>query len=229
MDRGEKGKGGTQLIRWADRNAVIQGLSVIVLTASIVVGGCQKTNTPAANSNTPPQGAAQTEMPPNHPPLQGMSGMTDASGPTDDNEIPLKLTGLNSVEELNRGLAKLNDSALKADYEKAFRDSFSAKQAHRNYPESVELANKVIAAHPDFASAYRVLGYALFNTGQPSQSLDAYKKAVEIDPNYGEAHYALAFMYAMGDQASGKEHFRKAMELGIPDERDLGNRFYSGQ
>jgi Tfp pilus assembly protein PilF len=83
-----------------------------------------------------------------------------------------------------------------------------------------------VTGNPGFAPGYRVLGYAYLNTGKQSQALNAYRKAVDIDPNYGEAHYALAFMYAMGDLAAGTEHFRKAMDLGIPDERDLGSRFY---
>jgi TPR repeat protein len=58
-------------------------------------------------------------------------------------------------------------------------------------------------------------------------ALADYKKAVELKPDYGEAHYALAFMYAMGDREKGVEHFKKAMALGVPDERNLGEKFYS--
>jgi Tfp pilus assembly protein PilF len=53
-----------------------------------------------------------------------------------------------------------------------------------------------------------------------------YEKAVELDPDYGEAHYALSFMLTQFDVERGRKHFKKAMELGIPDERNLGPRFY---
>jgi tetratricopeptide (TPR) repeat protein len=206
-------------------------VAVLALTSALALAGCQKTGTTAENTSPPASGneTGAGGMPPGHPPLQGMSGMTDAQGPTDAHEIALKQTGINSAEELNRALAKLADASLREDFEMAFRYSFSARQAQRNYPTSVDLANKVARAEPNFAPAYRVLGYALFNTGEPAQALNAYNKAVELDPNYGEAHYALAFMYAMGDPASGVTHYRKAMELGVPDERNLGTRFYSGQ
>ena len=56
-------------------------------------------------------------------------------------------------------------------------------------------------------------------------------KAIELKPDYGEAHYALSFMCAMdpsnqANMAKGAEHFKRAMELGVEDERNLGQRFY---
>jgi tetratricopeptide (TPR) repeat protein len=191
-----------------------------VLMAAVVLAGCEKAKTQDQAAAGPPGGL---------PPGQGAPmGMTDAQGPTDGNEVALKQTGLNSAEELDRDLKKLNDPSLAESFEKAFRYTFSAKQAQRKYGEAIPLVQKVIGAHPDFAPSYRVLGYADFNTGQQSEALTAYLKAVELDPNYGEAHYALAFMYAMGDPSKGKEHYQKAMALGIKDERNLGTRFYSG-
>ena len=206
------------------RTALLAAFLVLAATA-----GCEKTKSePGDSAAAPPPATGQSphgEAP--RGPMMG-TGMTDAEGPTDNHEIALKASGLNSAEEMNRALGGLSDSELRSDFETAFRSSFSAKQAQRNYPLAVEAAERVVAGNPGFAPGYRVLGYAYFNTGRQSQALTAYRKSVEIDPGYGEAHYALAFMYAMGDLASGREHFRKAMELGIPDERDLGNRFYSG-
>jgi hypothetical protein len=53
-----------------------------------------------------------------------------------------------------------------------------------------------------------------------------YRKAVALDPDYGEAHYALSFMLTQFDMAEGRTHFERAMALGVPDERDLGGKFY---
>ena len=33
-------------------------------------------------------------------------------------------------------------------------------------------------------------------------------------------------MYAVGDRTKGAEHFKKAIELGVPDERGLAEHFY---
>jgi tetratricopeptide (TPR) repeat protein len=53
-----------------------------------------------------------------------------------------------------------------------------------------------------------------------------YQKAIELKPDYGEAHYALAFMYAMSDLEKGREHLKRALELGVADERNLVDNFY---
>jgi len=198
---------------------VISGGPALLAAALLVLSGCEKTGTTNDKAGTPPVAAKPGGQPP-------MAGMGAPEGPTDGNEVALKLTGSNSAEELNRALARLDDPALKTDFETAYRHTFSFQKAQRNYPYAIELAQKVAAARPDFAPAYRVLGYGFFNTNDQSRALAAYKKAVDIDPNYGEAHYALAFMYALGDLAAGREHFKKAMALGIPDERGLGERFY---
>lgn len=152
--------------------------------------------------------------------------MADAGGPIDEHAIALRATGLSSAAEMNRDKARLDTPELQNDYEMAFRYAFSAKVAHRNFPESIRLINHVIAERPGYAPGYRVLGYALFNTNRATEALAAYRRAVSIDPNYGEAHYALAFLFAMGDRATGREHFRRAMELGIVDERHLEQQFY---
>ena len=46
------------------------------------------------------------------------------------------------------------------------------------------------------------------------------------DPDYGEAHYALSFMLTQSDLERGRRHFERAMQLGVPDERNLRGQFY---
>lgn len=209
-------------------------VACLILSAALVVQvtGCQK---PAQN-NQQAQQQQQQQMPEGHPPMGGggpmsggpMSGggMRDAEGPTDGEAVALKLAGMSSAEELKREKEKLADAALQPSFDAAYRMTFSAKMAQRNYPDALKLAEQIISAHPDFAPAYRVLGYAKFNTGDPSGAVEAYRKAVQIDPQYGEAEYALAFMYAMSDQTEGLVHYKRAMELGVKDERDIGVKFY---
>ena len=153
-------------------------------------------------------------------------GMADLEGPTDADALPLKRTGLSSAAEMARDRARLDTPALQESYERAFRLAFATKMALRDYPESARLIATVVAERPEYAPAYRVLGYAKFNMDRGTDALAAYQRAIALDPNYGEAHYALAFLLAMGDRAVGREHFRKAMDLGIPDERNLGGQFY---
>jgi hypothetical protein len=210
-------------------------LAAGLVIALLAGAGCEKSKKAGTDqaalppAGAPPAGApSASPMEDPHAGMQGMPpiGMTDAQGPTDGKPVPLKISGSNSVEELTRDLARLSTPAQRELFETAYRDCFSARKAQRDYLQALDLANKLIAEKPDFAPAYRVLGYARLNTGQMTESLNAYLKAVEIDPKYGEAHYALAFLYAMGEPAKGREHFQKAMKLGIKDEQQLGTQFY---
>jgi len=84
-------------------------------------------------------------------------------------------------------------------------------------PETRENLRKLLF----FESDIEVVGAA--TTGE-----EGIQMAIELKPDYGEAHYALAFMYAMNDLDVGRQHFRRAMELGIEDEHALGGQFYGG-
>jgi len=204
--------------------AALAALSLIVM-----VSGCGGGKLPEAKQDE----AGAKALPEGHPPVDGsggapMMGSLGSDGPTDDNPLPLKLTGINSVEELKMGMAYAKNDEARTLYEEGFRKTFTADPAKRDYQGAEADLKKAIELEPGYAPAYRALGYAQFNMGFNVQAaLDNYKKAVEIDPNYGEAHYALAFMYAMNDLDKGAEHFKKAMELGVKDERNLGERFYN--
>lgn len=142
-------------------------------------------------------------------------------------EPALKLTGIGSKEELDRSLAQLKDPAARAEFEKGFRLSFSHDRSHRRFDEAVSSMEKVLAAAPDFPPALRVLAYAHFNLSfDMPKATEYYEKAVATDPNYGEAHYALAFMLTQSDTARARTHFDKAMALGVPDERNLREQFF---
>lgn len=192
----------------------------LVLLGALLLGGCGQKQGPEPEATEAPPQTAQPPLP--APFMQGQ-----ANEPLEEGKaLPLKLTGLNSVEELNRARAPLPDAESRQLFEEAFRQTFTADPAGRNYGEAANKFHQVLQKHPKSAEAYRGLGYAVFNQGQPQQALEYYLKAIEISPNYGEAHYAVAFLYAMGDTSQGRQHYQKAMELGIPDERKLGERFY---
>jgi tetratricopeptide (TPR) repeat protein len=175
----------------------------------------------------------QAALPEGHPSVDG-SGQVQgsalgSSAPTDDDPMPLKLEGLSSVKELEKAMfGTKNDEAKNASAE-GFRKTSTADAKKRDYPGAVKDLERAVELDPEFAEAYRALGYARFNMGfNIEAALEGYLKAIELKPDYGEAHYALAFMYAMSDLEKGGGHFKKAMGLGIPDERDLGTKFYSG-
>jgi tetratricopeptide (TPR) repeat protein len=202
----------------------------IFLGAAVFAAGCGGGKLPEA------QKKEQAALPEGHPPTSGEAGggagpmsgsMLGSEGPTDGNALPLKLTGLSSVEELEHGLSMTENAEAKTVFEAGFRKTFTADPTKRDYQGAIPDLEKALALDPKFAAAYRAMGYAKFNMGfNVDGALADYKKAIELKPDYGEAHYALAFMYAMADRDKGVEHFKKAMELGVPDERNLGEKFY---
>jgi tetratricopeptide (TPR) repeat protein len=181
------------------------------------------------------KGKEEAALPEGHPPLDGSApmggGALGAAGPTDGNALPLKLEGLSSAAEMDRGKAMTQNADARTAFESGFRKTFTSDPQKRDYQGAVQDLDRSISLDPNFAAAYRARGYAKFNLGFNVQdAMTDYLKAVELKPDYGEAHYALAFMYAMpgqGDRARGEEHFKRAMELGVPDERDLKTKFYS--
>lgn len=222
--------------------------------ALIAVAGCaksgpesagplQKVATPAKGLPTPEAagggqvhaGGAQAEMPDdeNHrrARMGGMPGMAPASAhgdvdssQLDDHELPLRLTGLGSVQELARALQALGEPDAKVRFEEAFRLTFCADKSRRDLGKAQHLFEDLLRADPKLAQAYRGLAYvALSQNFNLAGATEMYDRALAINPDYGEVHYALAFLHAGGDQAKGAQHLKRALELGIADENGLKN------
>jgi len=167
------------------------------------------------------------ETAPAPPPPARAAGATEVVEYETEGTLPLKLTGIGSKAELDRALAKIEDPVVKAQFEHGFRGCFVKDRGARAYADAVPAMESVLARMPDFAPAYRVLAYAVFNLNfDMVKSTEYYEKAVQADPEYGEAHYALAFMLSQSDLERGRAHFERSMELGVPDERDLAGQFY---
>jgi tetratricopeptide (TPR) repeat protein len=204
---------------------------IAVALGAVLAAGCGGRKLP---ENQQAEGQSATQLPEGHPPINGQGGsmaqnqgMLGSEGPTDDNPLPLKLSGLNSVEELKSGMAATKNEQAAKLFEEGFRKTFTADNSKRDYAGAATDLKRAIALDPKYAQAYRALGYAEFNMGfNVDAAMTDYQKAIDLDPNYGEAQYAIAFMYAMTDREKGADHFKKAMELGVPDERHLGERFY---
>jgi hypothetical protein len=197
----------------------------------------------------PPIGDARPPepvLPPGHPPIDRSGSTPETTGgsasgmmPSETSEppstsagaleLPLSPTGLGSAAELAKALSHLDDPDARRIFEEAFRLTFTSQRDSRDFQRANELFRHVLEHDPECAECYRGLAYAEFNTSFDFPGTIAlYEKAVALRPDYGEAHYALAFMLGTSDLARGAEHFKRAMELGVTDERNLRERFYSG-
>jgi len=161
-------------------------------------------------------------LPPGHPPID------QAGGPP---QPPVGAATLElddaATAELARALAKLTDAEDRQQFETAFRLTFAANRDARDYRQAGAVFERITAEHPDLAEAYRGQAYAVFNTTMSfPETIALYERAIELDPDYGEAHYALSFMLGNSDPERGAVHFSRAMALGVPDSRNLRERFF---
>jgi len=145
--------------------------------------------------------------------------------------LPLPLEGSGSIAELRARLALIADASKHAALEEAFRKLFTVDRPSRDGARAKALLEPLATdGDPKVASlALRMLGYVALNSGFDAAGATArYEQALALDPEYGELHYALAFVLAISDRTRGKEHFDKAMKLGVPDVRKLADQFYGG-
>lgn len=203
-------------------NASTRRVLLAFLATSLAAMGCSKEPAPLPGAAAGGDEPAAGSLPQGHPPIS-----SPQSTPAPTGERPLKPDGIGSQLELEHCLAKIQDPALKARFEEGFRACFTSNQGDRDYLLAAEASNEILEKMPNFAPAYRTLAYARLNTGFDMEgATELYEKALEADPEYGEAHYALSFMLTTTDVDRGRVHFEKAMALGVPDERDLRSRFY---
>jgi tetratricopeptide (TPR) repeat protein len=113
---------------------------------------------------------------------------------------------------------------LKPD-DAAYHNNYALALARiKKFPEAQEELNKAAALDPASAGKYYYnLGAVLVNTGQVDPATEAFKKAIEADPNYAPAQfqYGVALMGKATTTAEGKivpppgtkEAFEKYLQL----------------
>ncbi len=115
-----------------------------------------------------------------------------------------------------------HDLYMQGEYQYNLRSPQSLEKA-------VQLFNQAIAVDPSFARAYLAMGYAeLASASLTVETNDeirprvraAAQKAIELDPNLGEAHGLLAHIECMWDWnwPEAEAEFRRALELGASAE-----------
>ncbi len=96
-----------------------------------------------------------------------------------------------AADDYNRGLGhrdkawQLEERAAAAD-DPEERGKLEAK-ALKQYEKAMRAFRSAIEANPRMHQAYSSLGYALRKMGDYQQSLEAYNKALELEPGYTEA------------------------------------------
>ncbi len=80
--------------------------------------------------------------------------------------------------------------------------------------EAARIDQIVCDANPSNPQGWSSLGYDLFNAGDLEGALEAYGRALSLEPGRASAHYSVARIAArMGNKSKAIEHFVKAVEL----------------
>ena len=115
--------------------------------------------------------------------------------------------------------------AIKPDDAAVYNQMGNIYGAEKKIPEATEALTKAAQLDPTMASkAYYNMGANLVNSGNSDQAADFFKKAIDADPNYADAHYQYGICLmakATVDNKTGKitpppgtaEQFQKYLEL----------------
>jgi len=91
------------------------------------------------------------------------------------------------------------------DYENGLKAVNSA-----DYIEAIKLLSKVVAARPKDADAWNYLGFSNRKLKRFDQALNAYQKALAINPKHRGAHEYLGELYLQTDDlANARKHLKR--------------------
>ena len=178
----------------------------------------------------PPLAGHQHQAPPTKP---ASPGMVPRGGATEQGvERPLPLNGPGSAAELAGRIKRIpqgtqRDEALR-DLEDLYRLSFTVDRGKRDHARARTLAAKLARSPATAAAAERVRGFLAVSTNFDTKTARVhYEKAIALEPTFGEAHYALAFLCALNDREAGAKHYQSAAAAGVEDTMSL-DRLYAG-
>lgn len=85
-------------------------------------------------------------------------------------------------------------------------------QRNRDWHDPITFWTRVVSQHPRSALGYYSLGVYYSEIEEQEQAEEAYKKTIEIQPNFWEAHQNLANIYKnQGDLRSAYEHYQQVL------------------
>ena len=106
--------------------------------------------------------------------------------------------------------------------ERFFIEANYASYIERNREKRLRIMQQAAKKYPKEKLFHGWLGVLYRADGKYDKALEEYNKALELDPNYGEAHNALGYLYAdMRNFEKSIEHFKKYASLNPGDANPL--------
>ncbi len=84
----------------------------------------------------------------------------------------------------------------------------------KDYRTALEEFQKSLSVYPGNPVVYSDIAYVYYDLDELDNSYDYQAKAIEIDPNYANAHYGLALVYKKrGDRRSARQHWEEYLRI----------------
>ncbi len=99
------------------------------------------------------------------------------------------------------------------------------------YDEALDILGRAVLYSPDNALTQNYLGVTLSQKGQRAPAETAFRKALQLEPNYAEAHFNLAIVYAHAKPPSielARWHYQKALAGGQPKNPEIESIINAG-
>jgi Flp pilus assembly protein TadD len=122
------------------------------------------------------------------------------------------------------------EESLKKAAEKSKDSSFAlttlgiVHYRQQRYDNAEKVLRKSLSINDQDFTAHNYLGIVLAASGKGKAGESEIMRAIEINPQYADAQFNLAVIYATGKPPAkmmAKQHYKKALELGSPPDPSL--------
>ncbi|NIN92134.1 protein kinase, partial [bacterium] len=133
--------------------------------------------------------------------------------------LAYSLGWLGNTKARNEAIEKAKSLSQKAtDRERLWIEAAYARIIERNREKRFSILQKIAKKYPKEKQAYYVLGILNREYGYFDEAVEAFNKALELDPDYGEAHNDFGYTYLdMGNFEKSIDHFKKYASLNPGD------------
>jgi tetratricopeptide (TPR) repeat protein len=118
-----------------------------------------------------------------------------------------------ATDDVKKTQKMFKDALVSNSGENHFKKGFEA-YIKKSYDDALDEFKKSIEANPSNPSPYSNIGYLYYDRGNLNMAYEYQKKALDIDPNFANAHYGLAVIFkAWGDLKNEKKHLLEYLKI----------------